>query len=1043
MRKIIKYIYIFILATVCYTLPAQQQSATPLTMEGTVIDASTNDVLPGVSVTIKGRVAGTVTDINGKFSIKAYLGEWLVFSFVGFETQEQLVSGATSNMKIVLSISSQQIDEVVVTAAGTQRKISTLAAVTAVDTKELQVPAPSIANMLGGRVAGLITMQASGEPGKNLAEFWVRGISTFGAGQGALVLVDGLEGDLNSIDPADVESFSVLKDASATALYGVRGANGVILITTKRGESGKLSITGRVNYTLSHIRRLPDYLRAYDYAKMTNEAYEVRGERPRYTDIELQIIKNGLDNDFYPDVDWQHEIIRPLSFRQAYYVSGRGGSDAARYFVSLGGTSDQGAYRVEKGNYYTQNVGYNTYSFRLNLDLNLSKTTLLKFNSDAFMSINNRPGRPETTDEIWNMQAAATPLLFPIIYSNGQMPYGGNDIGPSPYMMLNFYGKSKLQEYKAKFSIALEQDLAFVTEGLKFRLLGSYDRNGGYREIRSQLPAMYFADRRNNRGELLTIQTYYPDDQEMYRLNNEDTYRAFTFESAVSYARVFNEDHRVSGLVYLHLTDNMHTRQMFDDGMGSLLVGYRMIPKRYVRLTGNVTYGYKDTYMIDFNYGLAGTENFMPGKQYGFFPAIALGWVPSNYDIVKDNLPWVDLFKIRASIGMVGNDEIGGSRFPYITSLASYTSTVWNGQSYVDQINLLRDGADNLAWEKAIKSNLGFDVQLLKNKLTFTIDFFQDRRDGIFLERSQIPSYVGLTNASWGNVGAQLNWGTDGNISYTYDINKDMSVTVRGNYTFAKNKIKKYEKPYLLYPYQDNVNQPNDVWRGLQCLGFFKDKQDVEASPAQAWGNVMPGDLKYKDVNGDGIVDEDDMVPISYKQMFPLFFYGFGGSFNYKALSVGVLFRGTGKMDYYRNGTGYIPFNAYRTGNVLKQHVDPSTRWIPKWYCEANGIDMKYAENPKAQLPLLQYGENVNNTRLSDFWKSNAQYLRLQEVTINYNLKNDFLKRIGIASLDLQLVGNNLYIWDKVKIFDPEQAHKLGAVYPIPTTYSFQLYINL
>ena len=1044
MCKISNYILILVLAAVCYTLPAQQGSAiTPLTIEGTVIDVSTNETMPGVTISIKGRVAGTSTDMNGKFSIRAYMGEWLVFSFVGYETKEHLVSGATSDLIVVLSESSQVMEELVVTGVGQQRRISTLAAVTSVDTKDLQVPAPSIANMLGGKVAGLITMQSSGEPGKNLAEFWVRGISTFGAGDKALVLIDGLEGDLNAIDPADVESFSVLKDASATAVFGVRGANGVILVTTKRGESGKLSVTGRANFTVSQLRRLPNYLRAYDYAQLTNEAFEVRGELPRYSDIELQIIKNGLDPDFYPDIDWQSEIIRPVSFKQTYYLSGRGGSDAARYFVSLGGSSEQGAYKVEKGNYYTQNVGYNTYSFRLNLDLNLSKTTLLKFNSDAFMSINNRPGFPETTDAIWGMQAGATPLLFPIIYSNGQLPYGGSDVGMSPYIMLNRFGKTKMQNYKAKFSMILEQDLALLTEGLKFRILGSYDRDGGYNEVRAQLPAMYMADRRNNKGELITIQTNYPMDQEMYALDRQNAFRAFTLESALNYDRVFNDVHRVGGLFYFHLNDNMFTRQGYEKEMEFLLMGYAMIPKRYVRITGRVAYGYMDTYMIDFNYGFAGTENFMPGKQYGFFPAIAFGWVPSNYDIVKDNLPWMDMFKIRGSYGIVGNDRIGGARFPYLNTLQTGARNLWGGQTVVDYINIRRVGADNLEWEKAIKTNLGFDVRMLKEKFTITVDLFKDNRDGIFQERVQIPDYVGLTNTSWGNVGGMISWGTDGNVSYTYDINRNTSVTVRGNYTFARNKITKYEKPYVLYPYQDDINQPNDVWRGFQCLGFFKDQQDVEASPTQAWGAVMPGDLKYKDVNGDGIVDNEDMVPISFKQMYPLFFYGFGGSYNYKSLSVGVLFRGTGKVDYYRNGTGYIPFNSNRTGNALVQHADPSTRWIPKWYCEAKGIDVQYAENPNAQLPLLMYGKNENNTVLSDFWKGNAQYLRLQEITVNYNLRNDFFKRIGVTSLDLQLVINNIHVWDKVKIFDPEQANRLGAVYPIPTLYSFQMYINL
>ena len=1040
MQKIFKYILISVLAVASHSLSAQQ-SGTTIMVEGTCYEATTGETLPGVAVTVQGRLQGTQTDANGKFSLRAAVGETMEFNYMGFETYKYLVVGAISNLKIEMKESTLQMDEIVVTAEGQRRRLSTTAAISSVNTKDLQVPAPSIANMLGGKVAGIITMQASGEPGKNLAEFWVRGISTFGANSSALVLIDGLEGDLNSIDPADVEAFSILKDASATAVYGVRGANGVVLVTTKRGESGKLSITGRANTTLSHIRKLPKYLRSYDYAMLTNEALQVRGELPRYNDVELQIIKNGLDPDFYPDINWQDEIIRPTSWKQTYYVSGRGGSDAARYFVSLGGSSEQGAYKVEKGNYYTQNVGYNTYTFRLNLDLNMSPTTVLKFNSDAFMSINNRPGGPDTSDQIWNMQAYVTPILFPIVYSNGQYPSGGSS-AYSPYMMLNHFGKTKMTDYKMKFSIILEQDLKFITEGLKFRLLGAYDRNGGYGEIRSQLPAMYLAERRNNRGELLTIQTYTPSDQEMYESYNENAFRAFTLESNFSYERVFNDDHRVGGILLFHLNDQQNTRQWVDQM--SLLMGYAQIPKRYLRLTGNVRYSYQDTYLFDFNFGFAGTENFMPGKQYGFFPAVSFGWVPSSYEFVKDNLPWVNLFKIRGSYGMIGNSDIGGTRFPYLSFLETITrGSVWGGNTPEAMIYISRVGADNLAWEKAIKSNLGFDVKLLKDKFELTVDLFKDKRDGIFQPRVQIPAYVGLTNASWGNVGGMISWGTDGNISYTYDFSKDLSATVRSNYTYAKNKRTRDETPNYEYPYQYNINQPNDVWRGLQCLGFFKDQQDIDASPTQAWGNVMPGDLKYKDVNGDGVINEDDAVPISYRQMFPLFVYGFGGTVNYKSLSVGFLFKGTGKMDYYKNGAGYFPFINEKTGNVLQQHADPATRWIPKWFCEENGIDMKYAENPNAQLPLLQYGYNRNNSQLSDFWKDNAQYLRLQEVTINYNLKNAILKKVGIQSLDLQLVGNNLHVWDKVKIFDPEQANRLGAVYPIPTTYSFQLYINL
>ena len=555
MNKISYYILVLFL-WVCTSLSAQQGT---YLIEGVVSDQF--ETLPGVSVFVKGKMAGTTTDINGKFSIKAARGEWLVFSYIGYETVEWLVADETKNLQITLKEATQQIDEVVVTGVGVQRKISTLAAVTSVDTKDLQVPAPSIVNMLGGRVAGIVTLQTSGEPGKNLAEFWVRGIGTFGANSSALVLIDGLEGDINSIDPADVESFSVLKDASATAVYGVRGANGVVLITTKRGESGKLSIVGRANFSVSHLRRLPNYLRAYDYAGLVNEALELRGERPRYNDIAMEIIKDGLDPDFYPDVDWQGEIVNPLSFKQTYYASGRGGSDVARYFVSLGASSESAAYKAEKDNPYASNSGYNTYSFRINLDINLSKTTELKFMSDAFMSINKRPGDISSTDYIWQAQAYLTPLIFPIRFSNGQFPSVNATSGMSPYVVINHTGNTKLHEYRSKFALTLEQDLAFITQGLKFRILGAYDRDGGYNESRYSRPALYSLEGRSNRGELITRESVAATTEAFYNLSSQRQFRRFQLESTLNYDRVFGDDHRIGGLAYFHLSDQFASNQ--------------------------------------------------------------------------------------------------------------------------------------------------------------------------------------------------------------------------------------------------------------------------------------------------------------------------------------------------------------------------------------------------------------------------------------------------------------------------------------------------
>lgn len=1033
MQKI--YYLLILIFIIPFALSAQN---TEYTIKGKVKDESGS--LIGVTITVQGKIGGTVTDMDGNFSIRASKGDKLIFSYVGYDSYEYIVTEEVQDLEVILESTAYEMEELVVTAMGTQRKISTLASISSVAPSELQVPTPSVSNLLGGRVAGVISMVNSGEPGKNLAEFWVRGIGTFGANSSALVLIDGLEGDINSIDPADIESFSVLKDASATAVYGVRGANGVVLITTKRGETDKLSLTGRVNYSVSQVRRLPNYLRAYDYALLVNEAKQVRGEDPTYNNTELNVIRDGLDPDLYPDISWQDEMISNLSLKQNYYVSARGGGQVAKYFVSLAASDESAAYKVEKNNPYASNTGYNTYSLRLNLDINLTKSTVLYFGADGFVSANNRPGQVNT-DFLWDSQANLTPLIFPIRFSNGQLPAAGTDSGMSPYVLINHTGKTVINHNSSLYTIAINQDLSSITKGLKIRVQGAYNRTGDFTERRFTFPAQYRAIGRNSKGELLTREQVPVSTSSLYG-SSQGQWRKYHFESTLNYDRVFNDDHRVGGLVYYYMSDDQSTNQSSYSENANLSTSLAQIPKRYMGVSSRMTYGFRDTYMVDVNFGYTGSENFIPGKQFGFFPSVALGWIPTNYEFVQDNIKWFDLLKFRASYGTVGNDRIGGGRFPYLNRVTQGYTSVWGSMSSEERVGIASVGADNLVWEVAKKANLGIDMGFFDSALTVTIDMFNDRRDGIFQPRVQVPDYVGLTSMPYGNVGKMESWGSDGNFAYTHIINNDMDFTIRGNYTFAQNKILNYEKTYDDYPYQDYTGLPNNVWRGFQSLGFFKDEDDIKYSPKQTWGEVRPGDLKYKDINGDGKIDDNDKVPISYQQMYPQLMYGFGGQYRYKNLTLGLLFRGTGKVDYFRNNTGYIPFNNGELGNVLVQFNDPSTRWIPKAYAEANGIDLSLAENPNAQLPRLQYGNNANNTQLSDFWKGDARYLRLQEVTVNYNLRNNFLKKAGIGSLDIQLVGNNLYVWDKVKIFDPEQADRVGRVYPIPAIYSLQLYVN-
>lgn len=1027
-------------------LAASQQT---FNMGGTVYDEN-GETLPGVSIFLKAQaMVGTVTDVDGVFRIRASKGDVLVFSYIGYENLEYLVDAGNENITVTMTPSSIEMEEVVVTALGTQRKISVVGAITSVDVDELQTPATNIANMLGGRVAGMITVLDSGEPGKNISEFWVRGIGTFGASSSALVLIDGLEGNINSIDPADIESFSILKDASATAVYGVRGANGVVLITTKRGQSGRLQIKARANYTLSYLNRMPEYLRAYDYAILANEAREVRNEEILYDNMELKLIRHHLDDDLYPDISWQDEIMKRTGLQQTYYMSAQGGGDAARYFISLGTSIEDAAYKVAPENTIRSGVGYNTYNYRINLDIDLNKNTTVYFGTDGFMSMTTQPGYTNT-DALWEAQSMLTPITVPIRYSTGELPaYSSAGFGISPYVLLNYTGRTNNQHYTGKATLALAHDFSYLIKDLKLRMQGAYDNLSWKNETRYVMPELYLATGRTNWGELQRSRSH--DAISPQYTNYQRQSRKYHFETTLTWDKLIAKDHRASALVYYYMSDQQDTRDA--DRAGSGRRALEALPKRYQGISSRLTYGFKNTYMVDFNFGYTGSENFEPGKQFGFFPSIALGWVPTSYQWVENNMSWLNHFKIRGSYGSVGSDRIADFRFPFMTIIGENQPVGWG--STLNGVSELQFGANNLMWEKAQKSNLGVEANMWDNKFSLVVDFFDDQRENIFQRRETIPGYAGLvfTARPYGNVGSMRSYGTDGNISYTHEINKDLNFTIRGNYTYSTNEIINWEEPPTRYPYQPRNGYPHQAIRGYIATGLFVDDNDVENSAVQSFGGfkVMPGDIKYKDVNGDGVINTDDMLYLS-DPTYPRLMYGFGGEMKYKDFTLGVLFKGTGKTDFYHvgyyhssfgtNGAGYVPFNDGRVGNVLTMVNEPGNRWIPMDYALKNGIDPALAENPNARFPRLTYGYNANNSQLSTFWKNDSRYLRLQEVTLNYNVRTNFLKRFGLTSADIQLVGNNLIVWDKVKDWDPEQGYRNGRAYPIPTRYTLQLYLN-
>lgn len=1018
--KNIKYLFLWFCLILNAGYGFAQQSDT-YKISGTVMDKS-GETLIGVTIYVKNEPGvGVVTDVNGNFTIKSPKNSTLVFSFIGFKTQEYLVTKDIEKLKVVLEADNKQLDEVVIVGQGTQRKVSVVGAITSIDPKELQIPSNSITNMIGGRVPGIITRTLSGEPGDDFSEFWIRGISTFGSNQGALVLIDGIEGNLNDIDPSDIESFSVLKDASATAVYGVRGANGVIIVTTKKGAAGKIRINLKSSATISYSPRMPKYLRAFDYASLANEARAVRGSTPIYDDLELEIIKNKLDPDLYPDVNWRDVILKDQTWNNQHYLSVSGGGTTARYFMSTGLVNKSAVFKDAGINKYNTNVNWHKYTFRANVEANVTKTTILSLGMDGVITKQTSPGYGDDNSALWKAQSNLTPVTVPVVYSNGLLPaYGTNANQISPYVLLNYTGFKNKHNVNYKVNFGLNQDLSMFTKGLRVNALFSFNSSGNHLVTRRKSPNLYKATTRYKDGSLATVRTV---NEAPLTYSKEATQtRQYYFEARTNYERAFGK-HRVSGLVHYYMQDYQDTKA--DNETDA-------IPKRYQALSGRATYAWNDTYMVEANFGYTGSENFMKGHQFGFFPAIALGWVPTQYDWVKNHLSFLNFFKVRASYGEVGNDRIGGRRFPYITYVkVTDVAGKW-GSNPLEEGQM---GADGLEWEVAKKYNLGFDGRLFKERFNFTIDFFKDVRDGIFQQRELLPQEVGVVNKPWVNIGSMSSKGVDGNIEYSQSVNQHLRLTGRANLTYSTNKIKHWEEALKKYPYLGNTGYSVNIQRGLIAQGLYRDSLDIMAGPIP-YANVRPGDIKYKDVNGDGKITDDDKVPIAYSSV-PQIMYGFAIEASYKNWTLGIFFRGVGKTQYFLGGNAYHPFISEEQGNVLTQVNNQRNRWTPAWYSGDPAT-----ENPNARYPRLSYGSNKNNEVNSTFWLANGRYLKLQNIDLSYRWSHRAFQRIGLSDIVFQFIGTNLACWDKVKLWDPEQASNNGAVYPLQRTFTFQLSVN-
>jgi TonB-linked SusC/RagA family outer membrane protein len=998
-----------------------------LTVGGLVMSEKGEELI-GVSVVVKESSAkGTVTDMDGRFKLtNVQKGQTLAFSYIGFEKQELTIEKTDERMRVILKEKIDEMEEVVVVGRATQRKMSVVGAIANIDVKDLKTPATSVSNMLGGRVPGIISVNRSGEPGRDFSEFWIRGISTFGAGSSALVLIDGVEGNINTLDTEDIESFSILKDASATAVYGVRGANGVVLVTTKRGTAGKLSVNVKANAGVSHSPRMPQYVDANTYAALANEAAVSRGMSPIYSDMDLALFKSGLDPDLHPNINWRDVILKDYTWNQQYHLSASGGGQVARYYISLGVLNKEAIFKQDKGigNEYDTNVDYNQYNFRANVDINLTPSSVLTLGLENILVDQNYPGYGDNSQALWDAQANLTPVIVPLVFSSGQLPaYGQWNEQISPYVLLNYTGYQKYYRNTNNLNVQFQQDLSMLTQGLSITALFNLNANNQMWSGRSKMPTLYYSKKRLRDGTLDLEKRR--DAQEPFYWRNTEIDRKIYFEAHADYNRIFNSVHRVTGLVHFYMQDYISSRFATD---------LTAIPKRYMGFSGRATYSYKDTYMIEGNIGYTGSEAFEKGKKFGTFPAISLGWVPTQYDFTKNVMPFLDFLKFRGSYGIVGNDRLtwdDSVRFPYLTLMGDSGSGPWNSGTGITETQV---GSNNLRWETSNKYNFGIDAKFFKSRFDMTVDFFRDIRSGIYQQRASIPEEMGLVTLPWANVGKMKSWGIDGHLSYTQPVNNDSYLVLRANLTQSKNEILEFEEAIVRYPYQTATGYQWGINRGLIALGLFKDEEDVQNSPRQVFESVvLPGDIKYKDINGDGLVDDYDIVPLEYSNT-PQIQYGFATEFNWKNWNFSALFEGVSRVKYFSGGNGFYPFVGRETGNILDIVAEQSNRWTS---AEFSGDPS--TENPNARFPRLTYGNNANNNRASTFWLNDGSYLRLKNVQISYRSKVEFLRKLGIQGAVISLIGDNLYVWDKVKLFDPAQASGNGAAYPIQRVYTIQL----
>lgn len=1025
------------------------ETGTRRNITGTVKDEFGEPII-GATVLVKGTVNGSLTNMDGEYTIQAREGEVLEFRFIGYNGSEQRVR-KDNVINVTLAESNINLDDVVVIGYGSQKKESVVSSVNSIKLGDVAIPSRSLTNTIAGQVAGVIAIQRTGEPGKDDADFWIRGVSSYQGGTNPLVLVDGVPRKMNDIDVDEVETFTVLKDAAATAVYGSEGANGVVLITSKRGRAQKTSVSFNAQYSIATPTRMPELMPSYDYLSMWNEALWNDAGNPdwntfqkAYTEADIYKYRNGVDPDLYPNSIWT-DLLSNHTQNQRYTINFRGGSEKTRFFVSGAYYSENGIFKSNPLDDYDANIGLKRYNIRTNVDMDITSTTKLSVDLSGQYKTLNNPGY--SSDDIFRHIVLFPTHLVPMMWSDGTASVCDTDADGryNPYNLLNFSGYKKTWSAALQSKVTLRQELDFITKGLSIQGSLSFDADFFSEMKRDASADRYSAKSRDANGNLVKVLEKAGSPLSDVNFGSSGGEKKIYMEAQLNYNRIFGA-HGVTGVLVYNQKETQ--KQGAKDVSAS--TGLNLLPYRKQNIVARGSYSYDNRYVLEASFGATGSENFAPGHRWGVFPAVGLAWNMHSEKFMQTESIMNILSKVRfrASYGLTGNDNTGSSRFVYRELLTN------SGNSYLG----LRPGAGgdktndygriyentfaapSLSWEVEKKANIGIDLGLFRGKVDITADYFSNEREDILITRVTIPTATGFRVNPWQNFGKTTNKGFDASIVIKENIG-DLRLSARGNITYAKNKIVEKDEIPQAYPWLAQTGTSIGVNKIYVAEGLFtNDDFIITQNPNGSYNyqlkdgiatydpQVKPGDIKYRDLNGDGFINDLDQT--YYSGIYPnnpQIVYGFGLNAEYKGFYAGVFFQGVGKTstNLKANTNFFVPFALGKDQSSAR--VEAANHW------SAHDPD-----NTNVLYPRLHTNNYSNNTLNSTWWYRDASFLRLKNVEFGYQFDKRMIQKLKMQNLRLYVQGTNLAVWDNIKMWDPEIGNS-GSRYPINATWTFGL----